>query len=744
MGYRFARPGSSPGRLGRHLVPLRPLGGVVSVAALLGVLGLAAGLRAAASAHVALSSDRIAAPPGGSLNLDLRLRAGLGGELRWAPFLSQDESLSDEERVGAWRTLSLASGEERALSAALRLPSDLGPGSYRLAVVVEGPGGLVAAAAREPLSVGDAANLRGELRLSTRAVRLGRALGGSLVVKNGGLRAAGPTRCKVYLSRNDAITRWDHELGALDLPGLGAGEERVEAISLLVPAGLPRGDYYLGAILDGPDALAETEEQDNVLRAPGRVSVEQSADADPVALSLTPAQGSAQAGARLSVGRRVRNAGAPMSEPLVYSLVLSSNDTITRYDPELSRGSLAALDAGEESEASVVVTIPAGTAPGRYWLGLRLDPEGSLGDDAAGRIASAPLEVQAGASARAQLRPVELRPSGRVAVTGAELPLRRAIENEGADAAPFDYALVLSRDATLSSADREVYRYRFLSGLRAGERNERDLEVPLPELPAGRYRLEALVDPAAEVAESDEDDNVLAAPEELTLLRIDAERGGAPGYVVSAPHEGYDLYTGTLARDLAQRLGWGLVIAHDFRSESYGHWFDVNRPTERPHDQGSFGDRFESASARRILAVYERRLRSAAERAEDERLDLVVEIHGQGKVDAIELATQGISSAALRRLKSRYERLVGGLSASQRVPLAIDRLDSSYRVGGQTERFYFRATGARTDGALRSSRVSRALHFELPRAARTPASARRAYARLLAELLDETLRAEGW
>ena len=51
MGYRFARPGSSPGRLGRHLVPLRPLGGVVSVAALLGVLGLAAGLRAAASAH---------------------------------------------------------------------------------------------------------------------------------------------------------------------------------------------------------------------------------------------------------------------------------------------------------------------------------------------------------------------------------------------------------------------------------------------------------------------------------------------------------------------------------------------------------------------------------------------------------------------------------------------------------------------------------------------------------------------
>ncbi|MGE4143380.1 MAG: hypothetical protein AB7N76_22290 [Planctomycetota bacterium] len=233
----------------------------------------------------------------------------------------------------------------------------------------------------------------------------------------------------------------------------------------------------------------------------------------------------------------------------------------------------------------------------------------------------------------------------------------------------------------------------------------------------------------------------------MALLNLDYTPGpqAARGQVVAAPHDGYDTYTGTMARDVSRRLDWGLVVATGYRSYTYRHWFDVNRPTERPWQGGDFGVERVTARGRQIYADYLDKLRRAGNVSG--RLSFLVELHGNARtvstghgslsVEAIELATQGFTLAQLQRLKARYAELVQQVPPAARIPLQIDRLDQRYAMAGYLIPFYFYASGAKDEGSLESVNTERALHFELPPAARNTLSARSAYGRLLADLVRE-------
>lgn len=220
------------------------------------------------------------------------------------------------------------------------------------------------------------------------------------------------------------------------------------------------------------------------------------------------------------------------------------------------------------------------------------------------------------------------------------------------------------------------------------------------------------------------------------------------GYAVAAPHDGYDQHSGIMARGIAQRLSWGWVKATGFRSYPLRHWYDVNRPTERVWRHGGFADGRVTAEGRRIHADYVSKLRKAANVTTTGRLHLLVEIHGHTRsvraghstlqVEAIELASTGLTRAQLQRVKLRYDQLVRAVPAAYRVPLAIDRLHSEYEVGNWIVPFYFYANGAKRTGSLQSRNANKALHFELPGKARSTQRARTAYTRLLAELIKQT------
>src|SRR5947199_10273 len=77
------------------------------------------------------------------------------------------------------------------------------------------------------------------------------------------------------------------------------------------------------------------------------------------------------------------------------------------------------------------------------------------------------------------------------------------------------------------------------------------------------------------------------------VFDTDASRGaitsrpGRPGSVIAAPHGTSDVRTGDIAADLAQRTGFGVVIATGFSIEPdtrarAGRRYQVNRPMELP------------------------------------------------------------------------------------------------------------------------------------------------------------------
>lgn len=234
------------------------------------------------------------------------------------------------------------------------------------------------------------------------------------------------------------------------------------------------------------------------------------------------------------------------------------------------------------------------------------------------------------------------------------------------------------------------------------------------------------------------------------FLTVDHSVGSASaaGRVIAAPHDGFDEFSGAIAKDIARQLRWGWVEATGFRSYPLRHWFDVNRPTERPWRAGRFADDRVTQEALDVFRDYRRKLRLAAQVSQSARVPFLVEIHGhtrevqagasQLRIQAIELATQGFTTLQLRRLQDRYDRLVREIPQQYRVPLAIDRLDREYEVSGWIVPFYFRASGAKSQGSLQSSEADHALHFELPPRVRDYAAARSAYARLLANLVQST------
>src|SRR5213594_3422138 len=79
-----------------------------------------------------------------------------------------------------------------------------------------------------------------------------------------------------------------------------------------------------------------------------------------------------------------------------------------------------------------------------------------------------------------------------------------------------------------------------------------------------------------------------------------ATRVGRPGFVIAAPHGTSDPRTGDIAADLAQRTGFGLVVATGFSiepdtRERAGRRYQVNRPMEgvpgRPPSEEATTDR---------------------------------------------------------------------------------------------------------------------------------------------------------
>ena len=207
-----------------------------------------------------------------------------------------------------------------------------------------------------------------------------------------------------------------------------------------------------------------------------------------------------------------------------------------------------------------------------------------------------------------------------------------------------------------------------------------------------------------------------------------ATRPGRPGFVVAAPHGRSDPRTGEIAAEIARRTGFGLVVATGFTLEPDqpdrpGRRFQVNRPLEGVPGTPASLD-VASEGARAVYAAYEAQVQRAAQGP----LAFYIEIHGNGRreaADRIEIATVGVGADEAVRLRTLLELIrdahLRQAPAAPRLRVLVEPADP----------VLYAASGAKRSGILRLP--ARALHIELPRAARN--DWRPLYTSVLAEFL---------
>lgn len=211
-----------------------------------------------------------------------------------------------------------------------------------------------------------------------------------------------------------------------------------------------------------------------------------------------------------------------------------------------------------------------------------------------------------------------------------------------------------------------------------------------------------------------------------------AARPGRPGLVVAAPHGSSDVRTAEIAAEVARRTGFGLVVASGFELEPEtrerpGRRYQVNRPFEGTPSRSPSEDT-PSDGARRVYDAYERRVRETAQG----RLRFYTEIHGNDRPESagrIEIATVGVDKEYAQRLRALAELVRDAhLRGQPRVPRLEVRVEPADPV-------FYAASGAKRDGILKLP--ERALHIELPKAART--EHRQLYTAIVADFVAQAV-----
>jgi hypothetical protein len=184
--------------------------------------------------------------------------------------------------------------------------------------------------------------------------------------KNQGNGTAGASTTRYYLSLDTLKGGGDKLLtGTRAVPSLVAGAQSSGTVTVTVPAGTAANSYYLLACADDTKTVAEGNEGNNCKASVSKVTVS-APDLVETAVSNPPA--TAVVGSSFSVTDTAKNQGTANAGTSTTRYYLSL-DMIKGGDKLLTgTRAVPSLVAGTESNGTVTVTIPSGTAVNSYFL----------------------------------------------------------------------------------------------------------------------------------------------------------------------------------------------------------------------------------------------------------------------------------------------------------------------------------------------------------------------------------------
>ena len=489
-----------------------------------------------------LITTSLMGPPTAAVGTEASISASIrnqgpanAGPFRLGLYLSADTTITTNDTWFAACTYEagLPAGESETCSGSFPIPPQVSPGRYFLGAIVDDLDRVAEksetnnalAAGSGPLEVlpPPRPDLITTSLMGPPTAAVGTEASISASIRNQGPANAGPFRLGLYLSADTTITTDDTWFAACTYEaGLPAGESETCSGSFPIPPQVSPGRYFLGAIVDDLDRVAEKSETNNALVAgSGPLEVLPPPRPDLITTSLMGPP-TAAVGTEASISASIRNQGPanlvcrlPVRSGWAFICLLTPPLPQTSLTPGLPPApTRRAFRPGESETCSGSFPIPPQVSPGRYFLGAIVDDLDRVAEKSETNNAlvagSGPLEVLP--PPRPDLVTTSLM-GPPTATIGSAASISAGIRNQGpANAGPFRLGLYLSADTTITTDDTWFAACSYDAGLQAGESETCSGSFPIPpQVSPGRYFLGTIVDDLDRVAENNETNNARVA-----------------------------------------------------------------------------------------------------------------------------------------------------------------------------------------------------------------------------------------
>jgi subtilase family serine protease len=163
--------------------------------------------------------------------------------------------------------------------------------------------------------------------------------------------------------------------GSRNVGALAAGASSAGITGATIPLDTAPGSYYIIAKADGGGSVAESSETNNTRVWSIRVGP------DLVVFSASLSSTTIQAGSSATLTNTVKNQGAGLAASSTLAFYLSKDLTVDAADIPLPPSRMVPeLATGGSSQASTIVTIPAPTPAGTWYVLARADAEAAVAE----------------------------------------------------------------------------------------------------------------------------------------------------------------------------------------------------------------------------------------------------------------------------------------------------------------------------------------------------------------------------
>jgi subtilase family serine protease len=409
-------------------------------------------------------------------------------------YLSKDSIITTSDTYLGNRFIAgLAPGASDAADTTFTIPANLAPGTYYIGAIADYQNQVSESNEANNALAGNQITILGpDLTMTAVSGPASAATGSSITVSNTVSANASSGNSPgfsigIYLSTDPTITTSDILIGSRYVSSLAAGASSAANTTITIPASVPGGTYYIGAIADYTNAVKESEESNNSL-AGNQITI---LGPD---LTVTAVSGPASAatGSSITVSNTVSaNASGGIPPGFYVGIYLSADNVITSSDIFIGYRYVSGLTPGASSTADTTITIPTTAPAGTYYIGVIADYNNVVkeSDETNNGLAGNQIAILGPDLTMTTVSgPASAARGGTITVSDT------ATNIGGSSASPFYVGIYLSADAVITESDM-LLGYRNVPGLAPGASNTGTTSVSIPSsIAPGTYYIGAIAD----------------------------------------------------------------------------------------------------------------------------------------------------------------------------------------------------------------------------------------------------------